>query len=216
MSIFKTLDQIIEVRDFGFNAITISFLAIAIISILQIRAAIKQNQKIRINKSGESWNLTLFAYLAAYFIAFIFYGVSRHSLALFLSGLPGFFYFPIMINIWKYKKNSKLDKISALVLFAIIPLIAGTNHKGAAILIMFAIGAVAMLLQAYKMIKGDNYNDVEPAFLFSFLISSIFWLIYSISTDDRIVIISSSLTSIFILFLLIFYHRWLRKKRSAF
>lgn len=210
--LFEIINNTVEFQNFGFNAITISFIATLAITILQIIAAIKQNKRIRINRSGENWTLTLFAYLSFYFLSFIFYGISRNSLALFLSGIPGFFYIPILVNIWIYKENSKFDRISSILLFFTVPFIAISQYKGMAILFVFGLGATSMLIQTYKMIKEKDYKDVEPMFLVSFFVSSLFWFIYSTAINDRVVQISSGLSLIFLVLLLSLYYQWKHKR----
>jgi len=213
-TLFEMINNTIELKNFGLNAVTISFIATLAITTLQIIAAIKQNQRIRKNRSGEAWTLSLFAYLSFYFLSFLFYGISRNSLALFLSGIPGFFYIPILINIWIYQENSKFDRISSILLFFVVPLIAISQYKGLIILLIFGLGAIAMLIQTYKMVKNKDYKDVEPVFLISFFVSSLFWFIYSTAINDRAVQTSSGLSLIFLIVLLSLYYQW-KHKRSA-
>ncbi|MCX6797698.1 MAG: hypothetical protein NTX66_00550 [Candidatus Falkowbacteria bacterium] len=212
MSLFEIIKSTIEYKNIGWNVITLSFLATIPLTMFQIRAAIKQNRIIWKSKSSESWTLTLFAYLCFYFLSFIFYGLNLGSIAFFLSGLPGFFYIPIMIGVWKYKKRSSMDCLASVSLSLIIPLMAFSNSKGLFMLIMFGVGAMAMITQAYKMIRNDNYKDVEPEFLISFLVSSVFWLIYSISTTAWAIVISSSLSLLFLSVMLVLYFRWHKKR----
>jgi len=211
-SILEIINNTVEFKNFGFNAVTTSFIATLVITMLQIIAAIKQKRKIKLNQYKNNWTLTLFAYLSFYFLAFIFYGISRNSIALFLSGIPGFFYIPILIHIWLYKENSKLDRICSILLFFMIPFIAISQYKGLVILFIFSLGAASMLMQTYKMIKAKDYKDVEPAFLFSFFISSLFWFIYSTAINDRVVQVSSGLSLVFLGFLVNIYYQWKHKR----
>lgn len=212
-SILEIINNTVEFKNFGFNAVTTSFITTLVITMLQIIAAIKQKKKIKLNQYKNNWTLTLFAYLSFYFLAFIFYGISRNSLALFLSGIPGFFYIPILIHIWVYKENSKLDRICSIALFFMIPFIAISQYKGLVILFIFSLGAASMLMQTYKMIKAKDYKDVEPAFLFSFFISSLFWFIYATAINDQVVQVSSGLSLVFLGFLVSIYYQW-KNKRS--
>lgn len=94
-----------------------------------------------------------------------------------------------------------------------IPFIAISQYKGLVILVIFSLGAASMLIQTYKMIKAKDYKDVEPAFLFSFFISSLFWFIYSTAINDRVVQVSSGLSLVFLGFLVNLYYQW-KNKRS--
>jgi len=214
-SLIEIIKNTVEYKNIGLNVITISFLATILITSFQIRAAIKQNRKIKKNESSESWTITLFAYLCFYYLSFIFYGFSENSITLFLSGLPGFLYIPIMIRVWKYKKKSWPDVLASLFLSLIIPLMIISDDRGVLLIIMFGIGAVAMLAQTYQMIKSNDFKDVEPEFLISFFVSSLFWLIYASAIGDELVQFSSGLTLVFLFFFIILYYRWYKKRPAS-
>lgn len=208
MSLFiETFKNFFEFKNFGVNLITLAFLATIIISSYQIRATLKQNRKIKHRDSAESWTIALFAYLCFYYLSYIFYGLHNHSLTYLISGLPGLFYIPIMAGIWKRKKIPKLDILASTVLFLIIPLMIYSNYKGILLLLMFGIGATSMIAQTYRMIKFNDFSHIEPSFLISFVTSSTFWLLYSVSIRDPNVQISSGLSLAFLTLILIFYYR---------
>lgn len=212
-SIFE-ITNTIEYKNFGWNTITFCFFSILLIVVYQIRAAIRQKKKIKKNSLDKDSTLLLspFVYCCLYFLIFIFYGSNRNSLALFLSSLPGPFYIPIIIFVWKYRKKSWLDVLASFTLPLIIPLMAVSNNKEVLLIVMFGIGAIAMLIQAYEMIRTNDFKDVEPNLLLSFLISSIFWFIYSIATNDQPVQFSSGSALIFLLLFLTLYYRWYKKR----
>lgn len=212
MWLFEILKKTVEFQNIGWNAISLSFVATTLLSALQIIAAWQQNKLIKKRRSSKSWTVTMFAYLCFYCLTFIFYGAHRNSLALVFSGIPGLFYIPIIINVWKYKQISKTDIMASFILFLFLPFMIWSEQKGLVHLLMFAIGAMSMLLQAYKMIKNNNYGDVDPLFLFSFFISSLFWFIYALAIKDQAVQASSGLSAVFVTIMSVLYYNW-RKKR---
>lgn len=213
--IFKNFSDSLEYKNWGYNFITAIFLILISISLFQIIGAIRQRRRIKRQKTSKSWTIDFFAYLAAYFLSFIFYGWwQKHSLTLVVSGLPGIVYFFTIFTIWRHKERSLKNLSLALSFFLlVIILMIAIDGSGVAVVMVFLLGALVTAKQAWTMIRNNNYSDVDPGFLWSFLLSSAFWACYSWYLFDWVVIISSSSSSIFlILFLCLYYHK-LNKKR---
>lgn len=210
-AIFEIIRSSIEYKNFGANTITASFLATIFLSCFQIRAAIKQNRIIWRNEASNLWTLTVCAYFFFYFLSFIAYGINQKSAAYFFSGLPGLFYIPIIVGIFKFKKIKITDYIASLVLLIIAILMLEFENKGIFVLILFGIGAASLLILGYQMVRKNEYREIEPELLISFFVSAAFWLTYSISIGDRVVLTSSGISMLFTSVGLILYYRWKRK-----
>ncbi|MEI6835323.1 MAG: hypothetical protein WCK59_00645 [Candidatus Falkowbacteria bacterium] len=178
----------IEIQNFGWNTMTVTAGLIMFFTIVQAYGIICQSKKIWQSRSGESLSATLFFLGCFYFIGFLFYGLSKHSLAMTFNSLLAIPYIPIVIGLIKFKPLTRLEKISLPLTIAIVPLMIMIEEKDVLLLILSLISLVILITQPLEMIKTGKRGAVNIKFILIYLATSIFWLIYSLVISNLVLI----------------------------
>lgn len=177
------LKNTVEYRQWGMNALTISFLFTLIFTGFQWWSYEWQKIKIVRNKSGEGVSVILFAYWIAYLTSLIVYGTYKSSLAMLVNG---FLYIPcifILIELWKYKGFAVLD-IIAILCFAGMPVVMFVGENKDTIFLMFLFGILApMLKQVYEILDSKDASDLDPRSMIVFMATNVFWFIYALKIN---------------------------------
>jgi len=197
MFIEKFIKKTIEYQNIGgWNEISISFIVMLFLTIIQAIGLWKQ--KTKIGKAGEktSLSLILFSFLFSYFIDYGIYGIYKYSLTIILSNFfLGLFFIPIIIKIIKHQKSgngfSKIELIIAPFSLLLIPGIIFMTDKDLFLTILLFFSGLSLIPQGIKFLKTRGSNDFEPLFVFSFLLSAIVWLIVGLKIDSQALIRSS-------------------------
>src|SRR4030043_255058 len=105
------MKEFMEVRNFGWNLMTFSFVTTLFFTLLQAYALIKQNQRILKTRSGESVSFIFFSYYGFSALAVIVYGLHKGSLALVINGLIGFLAMLVIINLLRFKKINLWERM---------------------------------------------------------------------------------------------------------
>jgi len=197
MFIEKFIKKTIEYQNIGgWNEISISFIVMLFLTIIQAIGLWKQ--KTKIGKTGEktSLSLILFSFLFSYFIDYGIYGIYKYSLTIILSNFfLGLFFIPIIIKIIKHQKSengfSKIELIIAPFSLLLIPGIIFMTDKDLFLTILLFFSGLSLIPQGIKFLKTRGSNDFEPLFVFSFLLSAIVWLIVGLKIDSQALIRSS-------------------------
>jgi len=200
------MKDFIEIQNWGFNKLIIASLFTMIFTVFQFYGFLKQNQKIWGKKSVKSLSAPFFFLLFFYFIALIFYGFSKNSLAMIFNSLLFLPCIPITIGIIKFKKLSLID-ITALILTAtIVPIMIVIKQKDLFLFILLLISIVTLLTQLIEMIKTKSRGSIEIKFVIVFVITSIFWFIYSSIIKNWPLLIFNGI-AIFVYGLIMFLYR---------
>lgn len=186
------MENFIEIKNFGFNSLTITALMTMLFTIFQGYGVMIQNKMIWRKKSVESLSATLFFLYCFYFIAFFIYGLEKKSVAMTFNGLLAIPYIPIVIGFLKFKRLNFKEKLSLPLTMAVIPLMIIIPSKDIFLLILLMISLVILGTQPLEMIKTKKRGAVEIKFILIFSITSIFWLIYAIAISNWVLIIFNS------------------------
>lgn len=169
-----------EIKGFGLNALTLTFLATMFFTILQANAFIKQNQKIIKNKSGESVSFSFYSYFGFSALAVTVFGLYNKSLALSINGLLGILSLLIVVNLWRFKKIKGQEKFIAALSVAALPLMIFSSQKDLIFLLLGFIIGLTLISQIYEIWKNRSAGAYHPGQIFVSLSSCSFWLAYSI------------------------------------
>lgn len=199
------MKEFVELRDFGFNILTIMFFITLFFTILQAYALTMQNLKIVKNKSGKSVSFIFFSYYGFSALAVIIYGLYKSSLALTINGCLGFIVLLIILNLLRFKKISIKEKIIGLASVLVIPLIILIPQKDLLFLIFGLIIQWSLLSQVVELWKNKDSGSVHPSQTIVSLFSGTFWLIYSIVMNIQPMILINSIGIVLWVFMLIFY-----------
>lgn len=174
------MEQFVEVKGWGFNALIIFSLFTMIFSIFQGYGFLKQSQKIWKDKSVESLSTPFFFLFFFYFIAFIFYGLHQKSLAIVFNGLLFLPCAPILIGILKFKKLNVVDWLSLCLSIAVVPIMILIKDKDVFISILMIVSLLVLLSQLLLIIKEKSSGSIEIKMMIVFFITAIFWLVYTL------------------------------------
>lgn len=212
MFIQNIFEDFIEIKNFGNNIMTASFVLTIILSIIQSYGISKQGKRISKHKSARAISVFFFAAQSIYSLGYIVYGINKNSLALIINGLLFIFFFRIVFQILTLssKKNNyfNTDNIMTSLFLVLAPLLLLITNKDVMLLILFIISTISSIPQIYLLYRLNDYSDIEPKFIFALLISSAIWLIYGIIIRGDVLILSSIPTIIsLIVFLAVYYYR---------
>lgn len=168
-----------ELENFGVNALTFTFVATVVFTVLQIHTMWKQNKKIVKSRSGESVSFIFFAYYTFAALAVIIYGLYEHSLALTINGFVGFATLVIIINLLRLQVISLMEKIIGLSSIIILPLIIFLPQRDLLFLIVGSIVNGVLLVQVIKIWKNKNSGSVHSGPTIVAIFSNSFWLSYA-------------------------------------
>ncbi len=212
---FKIFTQTVECQNWGWNTITISFLAAILITIIQGWGIWKQNKKIWKNQSGKSLSLIFFVFQFSYFTSYFVYGIDRDSLTIIVNNILGLLFIPIIIGLIRYKLKEKELSRRELIISSLLPLIIpGTlliKDKDLFLIIILGIAAISVAPQVLELIKTKETKNIEPKFIIVFLISGTLWLIYGLAINSLALITSSIPTILLSLMFLILYFSFNKK-----
>src|SRR3989339_183294 len=153
--------ELVEVQNFGFNAITISAIIIVIFSILESWGIYKQNKKIWDKKSGESVSVAWFIYFMFMLFSYFVYGIFTKEAAIIINGLASLFVVPIVVGLWRFKGFSKIDFFVFLlcVLGFVVMLIFPFKRI---MFLLFSFGSIlALIAQLVEMHKTKAVGVIE-------------------------------------------------------
>lgn len=202
------MERFVEFQNWGFNTLIISSLITMLFTIFQGYGFAKQSQKIWGKKSVESLSAPFFFLFFFYFIAFIFYGLSKNSLAMIFNGLLFLPCFPIVIGIIKFKKLSWIDVFSFVLTVAIIPIMILTKEKDLFLFVLLMISIITLITQPIAMIKAKSRGSVEIKFIIIFFLTSAFWLIYSSIIGNWVLQMFNAIACIVYSLIMFLYRRY--------
>ncbi len=205
------MEKFVELQNFGFNMLTLTFLATLIFTISQGIALIRQNKMIVKNRSGESVNFIFFSYYGFSALAVIIYGLGKNSLALTINGFLGFIALAIIVNLLRFKPISLKEKIVGLGSAIVLPLIIFVPQRDLLFLIFGSIIGLTLLAQILEIWRNKSSGSVHPDQIIVSVISGVFWLIYAIILDIWPMEIINSLG--LILWVLLYFSYWKFKVR---
>ncbi|PKM91493.1 hypothetical protein CVU82_02760 [Candidatus Falkowbacteria bacterium HGW-Falkowbacteria-1] len=178
------MTDFVEIQNWGFNSLTISSLMTMVFTIFQAYGFTKQGQKIWRRRSAKSLSAPFFFLFFFYFIAFIFYGLSKNSLAMVFNGLLFIPCIPVVMGIIKFKGLSLLDFLSFIFAAAIVPIMIVTNQKDIFVFILLVISLTTLATQPLTMIREGSRGSVEIKFVVVFLLTGVFWFVYALSINN--------------------------------
>lgn len=206
------MKEFVEIQNWGINTLIISSLITMIFTIFQGYGFIKQSQKIWKNKSVKSLSTPFFFLFFFYFIAFLFYGLSKNSLSMVFNGFLFITCIPIVVGIIKFKRLSYLEIISLFVTALVVPVMIIIKQKDIFLFILLVISLILLLSQLLTMIKEKSKGSVEIKFIVVFLITAIFWFIYSSLLKNWPLQVFNFLASIVYILILYFYRKYKKEE----
>ena len=175
----------IEFDNFGWNVLTLSFFATIVFSLLGVFYLWRQFTEIWSNKSGKSVSVTWICYFLFGYIATLFYGVHKDSLALVISAALRI---PIsalvLFGLWKFKGFKKIDQ--GIFFGSIVLMIAMIfSSEKVWFYLFFSFGSVISLAtQPIEIWKNKSSGVVVIKVFVIYAISCLFWIPYAFITRN--------------------------------
>ena len=184
----------IEIKNFGFNIITISAIITIILSTYQMWGITKQIATIKRRKSAESIFMPLFIFAFFYLTTTIMYGVYTYKLSVIYNGLNSLFFFIVLLMAWRYKKVNTTDILSLLIFSLMIPAMIIVPNKKLAYMGCASIMLLGALSQLILLIRNKKRGSLEPKLFNVYIVTNSSWLIYGIITKDWVFQLSNSIS----------------------
>jgi uncharacterized protein with PQ loop repeat len=200
-----------EIREFGINLLTLSFIATMVFTALQAIAFLKQNQRIIKTKSGQSVSFSFYSFFGFSALAVTVFGLTNQSLALSINGLLGILSLIITINLLRFKKISKKEMIIGGLSILALPTMIFSPNRDAIFLALGLIIGATLGIQVIEIWKNKSSGSYHPTQIFVSIASCSFWLIYSIIMNIWAMEITNSLF-LSLWFILLFSYLKFRNK----
>lgn len=175
------LQSTMEYRAWGFNALTISFIATLGFSIFQGWGVWNQNQGVWREKSGKSVDTPMMLYSLFFFMTYHIYGWQIGSLSIIFNGLLGFLFIPLAIGLWKFDGFTKNDKVYLLISFSLLILIFMVKERDLVVTVAMFMVNVFLYRQVRETYRYGR-GVLSGTFILSFLTSTVFWVVYGFAT----------------------------------
>lgn len=176
----------VEFKQWGWNALTISFIATVVVTLVETWGIYQQAKTIWQNpeKRGESVSIGLFTYLTAMFTVSAIYGASKNTLAMLFTGIIlGASHIPVIVGLWKFKRFSRWEKFLGLLSIEIVIGAFFVTDLDIYFLTINVGTAFFLLLQPYEIWKNKNSGIIEIKLLAVYDIGTFFWVIYSFAME---------------------------------
>lgn len=202
------LKDTVEWQGWGYNALTISFIATAVFTVLEGWGFLMQNRSIWRNKSGESISVSLFIYFGCLFITVIAYGYCIKSIAAILNGMLGFLHLPILFGLWKYKGYTKLETGCLCVFPVMIPAMIFLPWKDLLMISLLFGSIIPLAMQLYEMWRAKSAGVVDARFIGILIISTAFWVVYAFAIENWVMEVIYPLTLVILILIFVLRFRY--------
>ncbi|MDE1874626.1 MAG: hypothetical protein KGI79_01680 [Patescibacteria group bacterium] len=175
----------VEFRHWGWNAMTVAFIATVAFTFVQAWSLWIQAGTIWKKRSAESVSVPLFTFGCFACVGFAIYGYFIRSIATLASGgIQCLMYVPVVIGIIRFKRVRPYEWALVALFTAIGPLMAIVSRKD---LFLFAIISVELFVladQPYQIWKNKSAGAVNPKTMCVYLAACAFWTVYALMIHD--------------------------------
>ncbi len=206
--VISFFNNTVEWQGWGYNALTISFIATAVFTVLEGWGFWMQNLSIWRNKSGESISVSLFIYFGCLFITVIVYGYYIKSIAAIFNGMLGFLHLPILFGLWKHKGFTKLEKGALSICPLMIPAMIFLPWKDLLMISLLFGTIIPLSMQLYEMWRTKSAGVVDARFIAILIISTAFWVVYAFAIQNWVMEVIYPLTLVILILILVLRFRY--------
>lgn len=175
------LERTVEWQHWGWNALTVSFVATIVFTAFQAWGLWQQDRTIRRRRSGEAVAVLPFAYIGCVFFAVMCYGIAIDSIALMGNGVLGILQARVVIGLVQFKPIARAERIAMACFPAMIVAMIALPWRGTVALVIMMASLVPMLQQPYEIWRRRTAGAVDIRYVAIFLVASTFWMIYGIA-----------------------------------
>lgn len=206
------LESTLEWQNWGWNALIIGSLGTIIFTFIEGWGLWKQNESIWSSRSGESVSISWFSFIAFFCFAFFVYGLYIRSIAVILNGATlGILHIPILWGLWKFKRFSFQEKSIFVISFLMLPAMIFFPGKDE-VYLAIAVGTLfAALAQPWEILHNKSAGVVDIRLIIVYLLSTVFWVIYSFSVDRYAMKITTSVALVILTLTFILWVKYRKK-----
>lgn len=205
------MENFVEFQNWGFNLLIMSSLMTMVFSIFQGYGFIKQSQKIWHEKSVKAISPPFFFLFFFYFIAFIFYGMHKNSLAMVFNGLLFIPCIPVIAGILKFKRMKLADWLAFFASAAIVPILLLIEEKDTFIFSLLLVSLIVLGLQLLTIVKTKSIGSIEIKFIAIFFVTGLCWFIYSCYISNWALQIFNFFAVLIYLAIIVLYNKYKSK-----
>lgn len=186
-----------EFENWGWNAITISFIATMVMAAFTAWGLFYQLIAVWKNKSGLSVSVVWFSFGLGLYGVFALYGIELNSWALMLSGVSrGLLHLPILIGLWKFKGFSSFEKVLTVGVIASLVITGILPHRAWIFFVFSMVALVFVAAWPWEIYRNKDSGVVELKLICVYLANSVFWIIYGVAIGDWVLIVTSPLYTV--------------------
>jgi uncharacterized protein with PQ loop repeat len=185
MSIVRFFVQSPEYRNIGLNLVTLGALGALVCTCAQAWGMMRQMKAIHREQSGESIPFCLISYLVFFLAALAVYGMYLNSVTIVFAGaVLAALNLGILVRLSFYKEVSPREIAIVAVSVLMVPAMILFPQKKAMYLAFSAGSVFLSTRQPLQIWRNRSAGVVRLSYLMSFLISGVFWTIFSHSIGD--------------------------------
>lgn len=187
------LEYWVEYQRWGWNALTLSFLATIFLSFFDGYGLWDQRRQIKQKKSVKSLGTIWFLNQMFVFAQFLVYGIYIKSFALAFHGLEFFLHLPIFLLVWKYhwkeKGTTRWEKfwLGTFVLTT-VGIVLLPAWRDTLFSLMYISRLPAFLNKPWAIWKEKSPGVVSVKMVFIFFIGSLFWVVYAFKFETSFIL----------------------------
>jgi len=191
--------QSTEYRNIGLNLATLGSLGAIACTCAQAWGIIRQMKAINSEESGESMPFGLFSYLVFFLAALAVYGMYLNSVTIVFAGsLLAVLYLGVLVSLSFYREVSLRELAMVALSVLMVPAMIVLPDKQS-LYLAFSVGSVFLSLrQPWEIWRNRSTGVVRLSYLLPFLLSGVFWTIFSHSIGDwamRLVCLTSTVVA---------------------
>jgi uncharacterized protein with PQ loop repeat len=205
----------IELEQFGWNLVTLTFGIIVLTTAVGVWGMAKQARTIWSRRSGRSVSVIMFSYAAAYMTAGVIYGFQIGSLAL-VCDLPwALLTVVVLVGLWRYKGFRWYEYLLVMLFGGAAVAMSILPYKELFYLAFCVGNVVALVTQPWEMVREGTRGSVDRRFLWALLLTCLVWVTYGFAIGDLIVPLSNVAYGIVVIVTIILWDRLPADKQST-
>lgn len=199
----------VELKHFGWNALTLSFLATTFFALLGGWSLVKQLRAVHRERSGQSLSVVWLAFFAASMAAGLPYGLEKQSLAMILHfalRMPQMVCLLIVLR--RHRPFTGPENLLFLGLALGLAWMSVSDNRAPFFAFFTGAGVVGLMAQPREIWRQKSVGVVTIDILLVGLVAALFWLVYALAISDPTLFAITSLYVLVYIITLWLYFRY--------
>jgi uncharacterized protein with PQ loop repeat len=190
------LNQFVEVRQFGLNAITVALIGTFVLSLIQAWGLLHQIKRIREERSTKSVSMVYLGYFCVHFICTMVYGYRHDMLAYVLGGaVLAVMYGRVLDVAIGYGGQINMFRYIPYLILAAGAFYAMPEPYDYVLMVCFYfIGTFFVFQIPYEIIRNNSKGSVSGRMLITVASTIAFWFVYGFCVRDWLLALNCGLS----------------------